>query len=31
VSFQVQLLDELPLEPSGKFRPSRSLVSESHG
>jgi phenylacetate-CoA ligase len=31
VSFRVQLLDELPLEPSGKFRPSRSLVSESHG
>jgi phenylacetate-CoA ligase len=31
VSFQVQLLDELPLEPSGKFRPCRSLVSGSHG
>jgi phenylacetate-CoA ligase len=30
VGFRVQLLDELPLEPSGKFRPARSLVP-AHG
>jgi len=30
VSFQVQLLDELPLEPTGKFRPARSLVPTTY-
>jgi phenylacetate-CoA ligase len=31
VTFRVQLVDDLPLEESGKFRPSRSLVrSTSH-
>jgi phenylacetate-CoA ligase len=32
VDFRVQLVDDLPLEESGKFRASRSLVhSTSHG
>jgi phenylacetate-CoA ligase len=30
VEFQVQLIDEMPLEPSGKFRPSRSLVRSEY-
>jgi phenylacetate-CoA ligase len=30
VHFQVQLLDEIPLEPSGKFRPARSLVHSEY-
>jgi phenylacetate-CoA ligase len=30
VSFRVQLLDELPLEPTGKFRAARSLVPAPH-
>jgi hypothetical protein len=31
VDFRVQLVDDIPLEESGKFRPSRSLVrSSSH-
>jgi phenylacetate-CoA ligase len=30
VEFQVQLVDTLPLEPSGKFRPSRSLVYSAY-
>ena len=32
VEFQVQLLDQIPLDPTGKFRPARSLVHpESNG
>lgn len=30
VTFQVELVDELPLEHTGKFRPSRSLVHSAH-
>ncbi|HEU5303801.1 MAG TPA: hypothetical protein VFU40_04075 [Gemmatimonadales bacterium] len=30
VEFRVQLLDEMPLDPSGKFRPACSLVPSEH-
>jgi phenylacetate-CoA ligase len=30
VEFRVQLVDALPLEPTGKFRPSRSLVHSAY-
>ncbi len=30
VEFSVQLVDDLPLEQTGKFRPSRSLVSSAY-
>lgn len=31
VTFTVELVDEIPLTPAGKLRPSRSLVGSSHG
>jgi hypothetical protein len=31
VEFQVELVDALPLEPTGKFRPSHSLVHSAYG
>ena len=31
VTFAVDLVDEIPLTPAGKHRPSRSLVGSSHG
>jgi phenylacetate-CoA ligase len=31
VEFQVELVDALPLEPTGKFRPSQSLVNSAYG
>jgi phenylacetate-CoA ligase len=31
VTFTVEVVDEIPLTPAGKLRPSRSLVGSSHG